>query len=110
MGLSFAPNHKGMPMERPGDNWDYLRRQVLTSRNITGGPVIDRALGGLNYQIEHHLFPSMPSASLRHAQPLVRAFCAERGVPYVETTVIQSYRQALRHLDTVGRDRSSEVS
>jgi fatty acid desaturase len=41
MGLSFAPNHKGMPMERPEDNWDYLRRQVITSRNVTGGPVVD---------------------------------------------------------------------
>ena len=61
--VSFAPNHKGMPMERPGDDWDYLRRQVLTSRNITGGPIVDRLLGGLNYQIEHHLFPSMPSPS-----------------------------------------------
>ena len=38
MGVSFAPNHKGMPMERPEDNWDYLRRQVITSRNIRGQP------------------------------------------------------------------------
>ncbi len=65
MGISFAPNHKGMPSERPEDNWDYLRRQVLTSRNVRGGPFLDLALGGLNYQIEHHLFPSMPRASLR---------------------------------------------
>ena len=102
MGVSFAPNHKGMPMERPGDNWDYLRRQVITSRNITGGPVVDRLLGGLNYQIEHHLFPSMPSPSLRHLQPLVREFCAERGVPYTECGLVQSYRQSVRHLNAVG--------
>jgi fatty acid desaturase len=105
MGVSFAPNHKGMPMERPEDNWDYLRRQVITSRNITGGPVVDRILGGLNYQIEHHLFPSMPSPALRHVQPLVRDFCAERGVPYTECGVLESYRQSLAHLDTVGRGR-----
>jgi fatty acid desaturase len=102
MGLAFAPNHKGMPMERPGDNWDYLRRQVITSRNVKRGPVVDRLLGGLNYQIEHHLFPSVPSPSLRRVQPLVRAFCAERAVPYVECGIGQSYAQALRHLDTVG--------
>jgi fatty acid desaturase len=102
MGVSFAPNHKGMPMEQPGDNWDYLRRQVITSRNITGGPVIDRLLGGLNYQIEHHLFPSMPTPTLRQLQPLVREFCAERGVPYIECSVLQSYRQSLHHLDAVG--------
>jgi len=104
MGMSFAPNHKGMPMERPGDNWDYLRRQVITSRNVTGGRAVEVLLGGLNYQIEHHLFPSMPSASLRRAQPLVRAFCLEIGVPYVECGLVRSYRRSVRHLDSVGRD------
>ena len=107
MGVSFAPNHKGMPSERPEDNWDYLRRQVLTSRNVRGGPFVDLALGGLNYQIEHHLFPSMPRASLRRAQPLVRAFCAERGISYAEASVIGSYRKALGHLNAVGSQRAA---
>jgi len=84
---------------------DYLRKQVLTSRNVSGGRWVDLVLGGLNYQIEHHLFPSMPSPALRHVQPLVRAFCAERGVPYTECGVLESYRQSLAHLDTVGRGR-----
>jgi fatty acid desaturase len=103
MGVSFAPNHKGMPMEHPADHWDYLRRQVITSRNIKGNPLVDFLLGGLNYQIEHHLFPSMPRPSLKRVQPLVRAFCAERGVPYVECGVAASYGQAIGHLNTVGR-------
>jgi fatty acid desaturase len=103
MGVSFAPNHKGMPIEGPDDHWDFLRRQVLTSRNVKGSPVVDVALGGLNYQVEHHLFPSMPRPSLRRAQPLVRAFCHERGVRYVETGLLASYRQTLGHLDAVGR-------
>ena len=103
MGVSFAPNHKGMPMEAPDDHWDYLRRQVITSRNIKGSPLVDLLLGGLNYQIEHHLFPSMPRPSLKRVQPLVRAFCAERGVPYVECSVVGSYGQAISHLHTVGR-------
>ena len=103
MGLSFAPNHKGMPMERPGDNWDYLRRQVITSRNVTGGRPVALLLGSLNYQIEHHLFPSMPSVSLRRARPLVRDYCAEIGVPYVECGLVRSYRRSVGHLDAVGR-------
>ena len=103
MGMSFAPNHKGMPMERPGDNWDYLRRQVITSRNVTGGRPVSLLLGGLNYQIEHHLFPSMPSVTLRRAQPLVRDYCAEIGVPYVECGLVRSYRRSVAHLDVVGR-------
>jgi fatty acid desaturase len=63
---------------------------------------VDVALGGLNYQIEHHLFPSMPTPNLRKAQPIVREFCAEIGVPYCETGLVASYGEALRHLHEVG--------
>ena len=100
LGCTFAPNHKGMPT--PDGTEDFLRKQVLTSRNVTGGHFVDNALGGLNYQIEHHLFPSMPTPNLRKAQPIVREFCAEIGVPYCETGLIASYGDALRHLHEVG--------
>ncbi|MEU9852161.1 acyl-CoA desaturase [Streptomyces sp. NPDC047974] len=105
LGLAFAPNHKGM--ERPdehedGDSWGHLRRQVLTSRNIRGGALTDWFLGGLNYQVEHHLFPSMPRPHLRLAQPAVRAHCRDLGIPYTETGFVDSYRQALGHLHDVG--------
>ncbi len=103
LGLAFAPNHKGMAMPDTGsDRWGHLRRQVLTSRNIRGGPVTDWFLGGLNYQIEHHLFPSMPRPHLRRAQPLVRAHCRSLGIPYAETGLLDSYRQALGHMHAVG--------
>ena len=85
------------------DHSDFLRRQVLTSRNVRGGWLTDYALGGLNYQIEHHLFPSMPRPNLRRAQPLVREFCMQHNLPYCETSLIDSYAQALRHLHAVGR-------
>jgi fatty acid desaturase len=110
MGSIFAPNHKGMPTLSGDDRPDFLRRQVLTSRNVRGNWLVDNALGGLNYQIEHHLFPSMPSPHLRRAQPIVREYCAELGVPYTETGLVDSYAQALRHLHQVGaplRDQRS---
>ncbi|MFJ8001815.1 acyl-CoA desaturase [Streptomyces sp. NPDC096310] len=104
LGMAFAPNHKGMEMPDPENcaDWGHLRRQVLTSRNVRGGLVTDWFLGGLNYQIEHHLFPSMPRPHLRLAQPLVRAHCRTLGIPYTETGLIDSYRQALGHLHEVG--------
>ncbi|MCW2497227.1 acyl-CoA desaturase [Jatrophihabitans sp.] len=102
MGCSFAPNHKGMPTVRAADKLDFLRRQVITTRNIRGGRITDFALGGLNYQVEHHLFPNMPRANLRHAQPMVRAHCLAFGVPYTEVGVLASYRVALGHLHRVG--------
>ncbi|MFD0392087.1 fatty acid desaturase family protein [Streptomyces nogalater] len=102
LGCTFAPNHKGMPTFSGDERPDFLRRQVLTSRNVRGGRLTDVLLGGLNYQIEHHLFPSMPTPHLRRAQVVVRAYCAEIGVPYHETGLIHSYREALAHLHRVG--------
>ncbi|MDA2809564.1 acyl-CoA desaturase [Nocardiopsis sp. RSe5-2] len=102
LGCIFAPNHKGMPTLKKGEKLDFLRKQVLTSRNVRGGWFTDIALGGLNYQIEHHLFPSMPGPNLRRAQPIVRAYCEEIGVPYHETGFIRSHAEALAHLHRAG--------
>ena len=103
MGCSFAPNHKGMPIIPPGTRMDYLRKQVLTTRNVRGGLVTDFLLGGLNYQVEHHLFPSMPRANLRKAQPLIRTYCQKLGVKYTEVGLLASYAAALRYLHAIGK-------
>ena len=103
LGCSFAPNHKGMPILNADDQCDFLGRQAITSRNVRGGWLTDVALGGLNYQIEHHLFPSMPRPNLHRSQPLIEAFCQQRGVPYCQSSLAGSYSQALRHLHAVGR-------
>jgi len=102
MGAVFAPNHKGMPIVPRDAKIDFLRRQVLMSRNIRGGRVTDVAMGGLNYQIEHHLFPSMPRPNLRRAQPIVREFCAAHRVHYTETSLVRSYGIVIRYLNAVG--------
>jgi fatty acid desaturase len=102
LGCSFAPNHKGMPILAKDQKLDYLRKQVLTSRNVTGGRWVDFLLGGLNYQIEHHLFPSMPRPNLRRAQKVVYEFCALHGISYTQCGLLTSYAWVLRHLHSVG--------
>jgi fatty acid desaturase len=109
LGCAFAPNHKGMPTPTGSDAASFLRRQVLTSRNVRPGWLVDWVLGGLNYQIEHHLFPSMPRANLKRARPLVQAYCARNDLPYRECGLFDSYRQALRHLDAMGAAGSRVV-
>jgi fatty acid desaturase len=99
MGLSFAPNHKGMPMV---DNLDFLRQQVITSRNLLPNRLTDFFFGQLGCQIEHHLFPTMPRNNLRQAQRTVKAFCQERSISYYETTLLRSYKEILQHLHAVG--------
>jgi fatty acid desaturase len=102
MGGSFAPNHKGMPIVPATLTIDFLRRQTLMSRNISGGPAVAIGMGGLNYQIEHHLFPTMPSVNLGRARPIVKAYCESRGITYTETTLVGSYRIVLAYLKRVG--------
>ena len=99
IGSVIAANHKGMPFWDEDRPLDFLRQQVLTSRNVRSGTLTDFWYGGLNFQIEHHLFPSMPRHNLKAAQLIVRRFCKERGIAYCETDPRQSYAdifQALR--------------
>jgi fatty acid desaturase len=103
LGLSFAVNHIGMPIAPRDMKIDFLRRQMLMSRNIAGGRWVDTALGGLNYQIEHHLFPSMPRPSLRKVAPLVRAYAEQLGVPYTQTSMSRACRDVSRYINRVGR-------
>src|ERR1700738_3010690 len=87
----FAPNHKGMLEVDENSELDFLRAQVLTSRNIRANWLTDYWYGSLNYQVEHHLFPSM-----------AREYGAEIGVPYHETSLIGSFRELLGFLHEVG--------
>jgi fatty acid desaturase len=92
-----------MPILAADDQSDFLRRQVLTSRNVRGRWLVEFAVGGLNYQTQHHLFPRMPRPNLRRCQAIVRAFCRQHGLAYGETTLRRSYAQAIRHLHDAGR-------
>jgi fatty acid desaturase len=98
IGSVFAPNHKGMPIQMPDEDWDWMTRQVVTSRNIRSSYLTDFLYGGLNYQIEHHLFPAMPRASLRKARPMTIEYCREIGMPYYEVGVFRSYAEVVIHL------------
>ncbi len=102
MGASFAPNHKGMPIVPAGTKMDFFSKQVRTSRNVSGGWWATALMGGLNYQIEHHLFPSMPRPNLRAARLLVMEHCRTLDVPYTETTLIRSYGIVIEYLNRVG--------
>lgn len=102
MGAAFAPNHKGMAIIPAGSKLDFLSKQVLTSRNIRGGRVMNVIMGGLNFQIEHHLFPSMARPHLIAASKLVKEHCAKLNMPYTEVSLTESYRIVIAYLNRVG--------
>jgi len=102
MGASFAPNHIGMPIVDRTEKLDFFTKQVRTSRNVTGGWWATALMGGLNYQIEHHLFPSMPRPHLAAARRLVREHCLSLDVPYTEMNLISAWGIVIAYLNRVG--------
>ena len=91
-----------MPIVPRALRLDFLRRQVLMSRNITGRPFVDALMGGLNHQIEHHLFPSMPRPTLRLVRPIVREYCATHDDPVHRGRARDGLRHVIDYLNHVG--------
>lgn len=104
----IAPNHTGDDMTRfdePGEGRaEFFLRQITGSVNFrTGGDFNDWLHGWLNYQIEHHLFPSMSQLEYQKLQPRVKALCEKYGVPYVQESV---WRRVAKTLDVMVGKRS----
>ena len=89
----FIPNHIGMRRLASGEKLSYLERQVTTSRDISNPQLLDFYFGGLNSQIEHHLFPRVPHNRYRAMRPIVRAFCLARGLAYQEASLVSRARR-----------------
>lgn len=102
LGGAFSPNHIGMPTVPHDADIDFLRRQVHMSRNVRGGPLVHFLMGGLEYQVEHHLFPMAPRPNLPALQHHVRRYCADQGIPYTETTLADAFHTILAYLNQVG--------
>ncbi len=96
----FTVNHVGMPARIPGAS--HLEHQLATSRNVRIAPAMDWYFGGLNFQIEHHLFPKCPRGRLREARAVVRPRLMGEGMRYHETSWLQAANEVTRHVHTVG--------
>jgi fatty acid desaturase len=100
MGSVFATNHKGMPTLK-NSNLNFICRQTLATRNVEGGLFTSFIYGGLNYQIEHHLFPTMPRNNLPKAKSIVMEHCKKYNLPYHETSSFGSFKEILQHFHRV---------
>lgn len=109
MGLAFAPNHKGMPLVPENSRVGFFERQVLTSRNIRSSWWSDNFMGGLNFQVEHHLFPSMSRPNLKKAHQFVVDYCKKHNVPFVEVGFLSSYGIIIKYLNKVGLSNNTKV-
>jgi len=94
----FIPNHIGMRRLEKGEKLSYFEQQITTSRNITNPPMLDFYYGGLNSQIEHHLFPRVSFDRYRAMRPVVRSFCEARGIAYNEVSLYRALASVGNHL------------
>lgn len=102
----FAPNHKGMPLVKKGQKVSFLEQQLTTSRTVKGSFLLDNVFIGLNYQIEHHLFPNCPRNKLKMITPYIKKLCKENGLEYTETGLIESNKIILEDLNRVAKSKN----
>ena len=104
----FAPNHKGLPLIPANVPKDRMRDQIEPSRNVHGGKhfgwFVNFWYGGLQWQIEHHLWPTMPVGNLRLTTPMVKAHCAKLEIVYRSATPLESYLEMYRWLRGVAQE------
>lgn len=106
LALVFGLGHNGMATYDADKRPDFWKLQVTTTRNITGGHGIPQAFidwfcGGLQYQVDHHLFPTLPRHNLPKTHKLVESFCKEWGVKYHEADLVDGTIEVLYHLNNV---------
>ena len=73
-------------------------RQLLGSCNLDGRPLFHVLTGNLSYQIEHHLFPDLPSRRYAEIAPRVKAVCERYGLPYNSGRLGPQYRSVARKI------------
>jgi fatty acid desaturase len=105
LGLVVITNHIGCEIiedEESKNGVHWLDLQTRTSRNIKGGWLIHFMCGGLNTQVEHHLFPTAPRFYLLKVADITEKFCRKHGITYYATTLPQAYKEIYEELDGKG--------
>ncbi len=108
--FAFFPNHMGLPILKGDENLSFLEEQVITSRDIRGGKFFDVVFGGLNYQIEHHLFPNISRKNLSKIKAIVKPFCIKKSILYKDETLAHAWKEILIYLNKVGKHTNIRFS
>ncbi len=95
LAFGFITNHLGCEVfeEEEGKKLSWMELQMRGSRSLSGGAIVHWFYGGLNTQIEHHLFPKAPRFNLLKVQKMTKDFAKKYDIFYFETTPLQAYVQ-----------------
>jgi fatty acid desaturase len=106
LALAFMINHIGMEVidGKRFKEYSWFDIQVRTSRNISGWYFIHFLFGGLNKQVEHHLFPRVSRNQMHKTAKIVKDFCHKRDIYYHEVTFLQALKE-IQHTLVTGKTR-----
>ena len=99
----FWLNHIGMPLIGNTEAISFLEHQAISSRTVLSPKAMDWFFGGLNYQIEHHLFPNVPSFRLSRVQPIVQATLTQHSIAYQSAGFREAVRAVAAHFRHVAQ-------
>lgn len=102
-GAAFLVNHIGTRVIEPDERRSHFLREIEVTRNLGTSRIADFAFGGLNNHIEHHVFPSMPTARLRLARTITREFCRRHAIVYREMSWLQAAREVTSHFRAMSK-------
>jgi fatty acid desaturase len=110
--MTIAPNHTGDDLysfeETSSGRAEYFLRQILGTVNYpSGGCFVDFLYGGMNYQIEHHLWPEATVLQCRRIRPHLKTICARYGVRYLEAPMLSRVRKTIEIM--AGASRQVEI-
>jgi fatty acid desaturase len=108
LAVVFGLGHNGMAVYPADQRPDFWKLQVSTTRNVTSNMFVDWFCGGLQYQVDHHLFPSLPRHNLKKVHELVHSFCKDQGVTYHEANMWDGTVEVLSHLSEVSKEFLTE--
>ncbi|XP_059174716.1 acyl-CoA 6-desaturase-like isoform X2 [Physella acuta] len=97
--MSHLPNE----VDRDSKNLDWFTLQLRSSCNVKSSWFNDWFTGHLNYQIEHHLFPTMPRMNYHKVAPLVESLCKKHGIEYRNKTLYTACADIIRMLKKSGQ-------
>lgn len=101
LGIAFVQSHNGMEVYSGAK--DFVTAQVISTRDIAYNAWVHWFMGGLNFQIEHHLFPSMPRHNLHKIQGAIRSLCKKHDLPYEECDMLTGTKRVIGRLIEVAK-------
>jgi fatty acid desaturase len=99
--LNFAVSHTHLPVVPKDKHLHWAEYSAYHTMNVTNRPWCNWWMSYLNFQIEHHLFPSMPQYRFPEISPRVKAFFHEHDLPYLYTEYLDAMKMTMRNLDSV---------